>query len=61
MDPLSRLAKRREREWQHLRAMNPEAGELARLRLHLAWLRLSAEARLKTEWLPGMGRRRGDL
>jgi hypothetical protein len=58
--PLAELEKRRVREWDRLKADAPSAAELGQLRLHLAWLRLSPEAKLKTEWLPGMGRRRGD-
>ena len=60
MECLSRLEKRRKLEWERLENMNPGIGELHRLRLHLQWLRLSDEARLRTEYLPGMGRRRGD-
>lgn len=52
--------KDRARYWRQLEALKPCASELARLLLHLQWLRLSAEAKLRTEFLPGMGRRRGD-
>jgi hypothetical protein len=48
------------RDWTQLEAMKPRPSELVSLLLHLRWLRLSAEAKLRTEFLPGMGRRRGD-
>lgn len=60
MESLGRIEKRRAVEWERLKTMNPEAWELSLLRVHLQYLRLPVEAKLKTEWLPGMGRRRGD-
>lgn len=48
------------RYWQQLEAQQPRSYELCLLLLHLKWLRLPAEAKQKTEFLPGMGRRRGD-
>jgi hypothetical protein len=57
---LKQLAEQRDREWAKLSDMNPDRDELQMLRRHLEWRRLPAEAKLNTEWLPGMGRRRGD-
>ena len=60
MDSLGRIEQRRERKWAKLQAMRPNVYELESLLMHLRWLRLSPEAKLRTEYLPGMGRRRGD-
>jgi hypothetical protein len=60
MESLTRREQRHSREWELLKTMRPDSYELSRLRAHLQYLRLPAEAKLKTEWLPGMGRRHDD-